>query len=205
MSPRGGLVLMGKDRENRMGVVAPKSGRVKMLSELMDSTVMPGVQGGPLMHVIAAKAIAFKEALQPSFKTYAGQIIDNARALAAELMEQGYKIVSGGTDNHVMLLDLTDTGISGRDAEDALHAAGITVNKNMVPFDKRSPFVTSGIRLGAAALTTRGFKQGEFKQIARWIDHVLKNIDNETVYQQVREDIGAMCRQFPLYDFGRVS
>ena len=139
-----------------MGLVAPKSGRVKMMSEIVDSNVMPGIQGGPLMHVIAAKAIAFGEALKPEFKTYAQQIINNARALSDELINLGYHIVSGGTDNHVFLVDLTKQEITGRAAEDALHAAGMTVNKNMVPFDTRSPFVTSGIRLGTAALTTKG-------------------------------------------------
>lgn len=201
--PRGGMVLMGKDKENDMGQVAPKSGRTKMLSELLDGTVMPGVQGGPLMHVIAAKAVAFKEALQPEFKQYAGQIIRNAKALAGELVELGYDLISGGTDNHVMLVDLTKTGLSGKDAEDALHEAGITVNKNMVPFDQRSPLVTSGIRLGTPALTTRGFKEQEMKQIARMIDRVLKHKDDETVKRQVRGEIKEMCTAFPLYDFGK--
>ncbi len=201
--PRGGMILIGKDKENDMGIVAPKSGRVKMLSEVMDSTVMPGIQGGPLMHVIAAKAVAFKEALQPSFKEYAAQIIKNAQTLANSLIELGYEIVSGGTDNHVMLVDLTKTGITGRDAENALHAAGITVNKNMVPFDERSPFVTSGIRLGTPALTTRGFKEPEMKKVAALIDRVLKNLGNETVYAQVKGEVQEMCDAFPLYDFGK--
>ena len=201
--PRGGLVLMGKDVENDMGIVAPKSGRVKNLSELMDSSVMPGVQGGPLMHIIAAKAVAFKEALQPSFKSYAQQVANNAQALAGELLTLGYDIVSGGTDNHMMLVDLTRVDISGRDAENALHAAGITVNKNMVPFDKRSPFVTSGVRLGTAALTTRGFKEVEMRQVAGFIDRVLKNLDNDQVYHQVAGEIKEMCGAFPLYDFGQ--
>ncbi|TFG99103.1 MAG: serine hydroxymethyltransferase, partial [Calditrichales bacterium] len=146
--PRGGLILMGKDSENKMGLVAPKSGRTKMMSELVDSTVMPGIQGGPLMHIIAAKAVAFAEALQPSFKTYAQQIINNAKTLSQALIEKGYKVVSGGTDNHVFLVDLTNKAITGKDAENALHNAGMTVNKNMVPYDEKSPFVTSGIRLG---------------------------------------------------------
>ncbi len=203
--PRGGMILMGKDRENRMGIVAPKSGRTKMLSELLDSTVMPGVQGGPLMHIIAAKAVAFKEALQPSFKEYARQIVDNAQTLAARLMEHGYKIVSGGTDNHLMLVDLTDKQITGRAAEDALHAAGITVNKNMVPFDQRSPFVTSGIRLGTAALTTRGFKTDEMRKIADMIDRVLSHGEEPAVAEQVRKEIKEMCQHFPLYDYGKMS
>lgn len=201
--PRGGMILMGKDKENDMGVVAPKSGRVKMLSELLDSTVMPGVQGGPLMHIIAAKAVAFKEALQPSFKEYAAQIIQNAQTLANGLIELGYDIVSGGTDNHLMLVDLTRTGITGRDAENALHSAGITVNKNMVPFDERSPFVTSGIRLGTAALTTRGFTEDEMKRVAGLIDRVLKNLDDETTHSRVRNEVREMCDAFPLYDFSR--
>ena len=201
--PRGGMILIGRDKENDMGLVAPKSGRVKNISEIMDSNVMPGIQGGPLMHIIAAKAVALKEALQPAFKNYAKQIVKNAQELANELIELGYFIVSGGTDNHVMLVDLTKTGITGRDAEDALHTAGITVNKNMVPFDERSPFVTSGIRLGTPALTTRGFKEKEMQQVAGLIDKTLKNIGNEKVYREVKNQVKEMCRTFPLYDFGR--
>lgn len=201
--PRGGLILMGKDPLNDMNIVAPKSGRVKNVSELLDSTVMPGVQGGPLMHIVAAKAVAFKEALQPSFKTYAAQIIANAQALANELMALGYKIVSGGTENHVMLVDLTDKDITGRDAENALHASGITVNKNMVPFDKRSPFVTSGIRLGTAAMTTRGFKETEMKATAQMMDRVLKAPDQADVQAKVKAKIREMCLRFPMYDFAR--
>jgi glycine hydroxymethyltransferase len=201
--PRGGMILIGKDKENDMGIVAPKSGRTKMISEIIDSNVMPGIQGGPLMHVIAAKAVAFKEALQPSFKVYTEQIVKNAQTLANQLIEYGYNVVSGGTENHVMLLDLTQTGITGKDAENALHAAGITVNKNMVPFDERSPFVTSGIRLGTPALTTRGFQENEMKQVAQLIDRVLKNIDNEDIYQHVRKEVKRLCESFPLYDFGK--
>jgi len=201
--PRGGMILMGKDYENDMGIVAPKSGRVKMVSELIDSAVMPGMQGGPLMHIIAAKAVAFNEALRPDFKKYAQQIINNANTLATKLIELGYEIVSGGTDNHVMLVDLTKIGITGKDAENALHEAGITVNKNMVPFDERSPFITSGIRLGTPALTTRGFKEEEMNRVALLIDRVLKNLDNENIYEQVRGEVEEMCEAFPLYDFGR--
>jgi glycine hydroxymethyltransferase len=199
--PRGGLILMGRDAENKMGIVAPKSGRVKMMSEIIDSNVMPGIQGGPLMHVIAAKAIAFGEALKPEFITYAKQIINNARTLCSELMERGYKIVSGGTDNHVFLLDLTDKNITGRDAEDALHAAGITVNKNMVPFDARSPFVTSGIRLGTAALTTKGMKDAEMKIIAGFIDRILANPEDKKLIHSTLQDVIQLSRQFPLYEF----
>ena len=201
--PRGGMILIGKDKENDMGLVAPKSGRTKMISEVIDSNVMPGIQGGPLMHVIAAKAVAFKEALQPEFKEYTRQIVKNAQALADQLVQLGYQVVSGGTDNHVMLVDLTKTGITGKDAENALHEAGITVNKNMVPFDERSPFVTSGIRLGTPALTTRGFKENEMIKVAQLIDRVLKNLDNAEVYQFVKQEVKELCQAFPLYDFGK--
>ncbi len=198
--PRGGLILVGKDSENKMGLVAPKSGRVKMMSEILDSNVMPGIQGGPLMHVIAAKAVAFGEALQPEFKDYAGKIIDNARALSAALIELGYDIVSGGTDNHVFLVDLSRKALTGRAAEDALHAAGMTVNKNMVPFDTKSPFVTSGIRLGTAALTTKGMGIDEMRRIAGMIDRVLSSIDDETIQQKILGEVMDLSKQFPLYD-----
>jgi glycine hydroxymethyltransferase len=199
--PRGGMVLIGKDSENPFGIkLKTKAGeRLKMMSEVMDSTVMPGIQGGPLMHVIAAKAVAFKEALDPSFKAYAQQVIDNAKALAQSMTERGYQIVSGGTDNHLMLIDLTNKNITGKEAENALHAAGITVNKNMVPFDARSPFVTSGFRMGTAALTTRGMKQGEMKTVAGMIDKVLSHIGNESKIREVSGEIKELCRQFPLY------
>lgn len=197
--PRGGLILIGKDYENPLGIVAPKSGRVKMMSEIIDSNVMPGIQGGPLMHIIAAKAVAFGEALQPSFKAYAKQIIDNAKTLADELIKRGYKLVSGGTDTHLLLIDLSDRQISGKQAEVALEEAGITTNKNMVPFDKRSPMVTSGLRIGTPALTTRGMKESEMKQIAEWIDRVLSNHDNETIKKQIRKEVKELCEKFPLY------
>ena len=176
--PRGGLVMMGKDFENSFGIVAPKSGRTKMMSELLDSTVMPGIQGGPLMHVIAAKAVAFGEALEPSFKTYAKQVISNAKALGLALHEYGFKLISGGTDNHLLLIDLTANNISGKKAERLLEDAGMTTNKNMVPFDQRSPLITSGIRIGTAALTTRGFKENEMKLIAGYINDVISDPDN---------------------------
>jgi glycine hydroxymethyltransferase len=199
--PRGGMVLIGKDSENPFGhKIKSKSGeRLKLMSEVMDSTVMPGIQGGPLMHVIAAKAVAFREALDPSFKVYAQQVIDNAKQLAASMVEKGYAIVSGGTDNHLMLIDLTSKNITGKDAENALHAAGVTVNKNMVPFDTRSPFVTSGFRMGTAALTTRGMKQAEMKTIAGMIDTVLSNIQDPDKIKQVAGEIKDLCKQFPLY------
>jgi glycine hydroxymethyltransferase len=198
--PRGGLILMGKDSENKMGIVAPKSGRVKMMSEIVDSTVMPGIQGGPLMHIIAAKAVAFGEALNPEFKIYSQRIIDNAKSLSNALVELGYDIVSGGTDNHVFLIDLTNKGITGKAAEDALHAAGMTVNKNMVPFDTKSPFITSGIRLGTPALTTKGMREEEMVIIANMIDKVLSNIEEDDVLESVLSEVQELCAQFPLYD-----
>jgi len=199
--PRGGMILMGKDTENKMGLVAPKTGRVKMMSEIVDSNVMPGIQGGPLMHIIAAKAVAFGEALKPEFKSYAQQVINNAAALANSLIEKGYEIVSGGTDNHVFLVDLTNKEITGKTAENALHSAGITVNKNMVPFDTKSPFVTSGIRLGTAALTTRGMKEPEMKIIAGMIHRVLKDSEDETLAKTIIQEIKELCDGFPLYTF----
>jgi len=199
--PRGGLILMGKDSENKMGIVAPKSGRVKMMSEIVDSNVMPGIQGGPLMHVIAAKAISFGEALKPEFKEYAKQIIINAKTLSNTLIELGYKIVSGGTDNHVFLVDLTNKKITGRDAENALHAAGMTVNKNMVPFDTKSPFITSGIRLGTAALTTKGMKENEMKQIAQMINRVISDVNNQDEQKRVLNEVLNLSQSFPFYDY----
>jgi len=199
--PRGGMIMMGKDLENKLGIVAPKSGRVKKMSEVLDSNVMPGIQGGPLMHVIAAKAVAFGEALKPGFKTYAAQIIKNAQTLAQNLVEKGYDIVSGGTDNHVFLIDLSNKNITGKEAENALHAAGITVNKNMVPFDTRSPFVTSGIRLGTAALTTKGMKETEMKQIAGMIDTVLSNINDEAMLKRMQSEIRELNKKFQMYSF----
>jgi glycine hydroxymethyltransferase len=197
--PRGGMILMGKDKENPFGIVAPKSGRVKMMSEILDSTVMPGIQGGPLMHVIAAKAVAFKEALQPDFKIYAQNVVKNAQTLAQTLIAKGYKIISGGTDNHVMLIDLTAKGVTGKTAENALHSAGITTNKNMVPFDTRSPFVTSGIRIGTAAMTTRGFSDNEMTKIADFIDAVLNAPEDNDNLMHVKNDVIELCKDFPLY------
>jgi len=198
--PRGGLILMGKDSENRMGIAAAKSGRIKMVSELLDSTVMPGIQGGPLMHIIAAKAVAFQEALQPSFRIYAQQIINNAKMLSSELMSRGFDVVSGGTDNHVFLIDLTRKGITGKDAENALHEAGITVNKNMVPYDNQSPFITSGIRLGTPAVTTRGMKEDAMVLIAAMIDKVLSSIGSQEIVDNVRSEVTALCKEHPLYE-----
>ncbi len=197
--PRGGLVMMGKDFENTFGIVAPKSGRTKMMSELLDSTVMPGIQGGPLMHVIAAKAVAFGEALKPSFKTYAKQVISNAKTLGLALNDYGFKLISGGTDNHLLLIDLTSNNISGKKAENLLEEAGMTTNKNMVPFDQRSPLITSGIRIGTAALTTRGFKENEMKLIAGYINEVISEPDNDRVNQSVRSKVRELVKDFPHY------
>jgi glycine hydroxymethyltransferase len=197
--PRGGLILMGKDFENPLGIVAPKSGRLKMMSEIIDSNVMPGIQGGPLMHIIAAKAVAFGEALQPSFKSYARQVIQNAQILAEELMQMDYQLISGGTDTHLMLIDLTNKNITGKAAETALEEAGITTNKNMVPFDTKSPFITSGIRLGTSAVTTRGMQEQEMRVVARLIDKVISNSDDEENKASVKQEVRELCRQFPLY------
>lgn len=201
--PRGGLILIGKDKENSWGVVAPKSGRVKMLSELVDSMVMPGIQGGPLMHIIAAKAVAFKEALHPDFKTYCQNIIDNAEALAQTLLEKDYHLVSGGTDTHVILIDLSNKKITGKVAEKVLEKAGITVNKNMVPFDERSPFITSGIRIGTPALTTRGMGVEEMRQIGLLINRIISDPKNESVISTVKSAVRELCERFPLYPQSR--
>jgi glycine hydroxymethyltransferase len=197
--PRGGIILMGKDYENRMGIKTPKGNRTKMMSEIFDSMVMPGIQGGPLMHIIMAKAVAFGEALQDSFKEYAGQVIKNAKTLASGLAENDFNLISGGTDNHLMLIDLTNKNITGKEAENSLEKAGITVNKNMVPFDQRSPFVTSGIRIGTPAVTTRGMKEEEMKQIAGFINSAVQNYDNDSKLEEIRNEVKTLCLKFPLY------
>jgi glycine hydroxymethyltransferase len=197
--PRGGLILMGKDFDNPFGITAPKSGRTRKMGELLDSQIIPGIQGGPLMHVIAAKAVAFNEALQPSFKSYARQIKANAKAMAEALTAFGFQIVSGGTDNHLMLTDLRNKGINGKQAQLTLDEANITTNKNSVPYDTESPLLTSGIRLGAPALTTRGFKEGEFKQVAKWINDVISSPNSESVRQKVKGEISELTKKFPLY------
>ncbi|BBM68284.1 serine hydroxymethyltransferase [Rhodothermus marinus] len=199
--PRGGMILIGRDFDNPFGITAPKSGRLKKMSELLDSAVFPGTQGGPLMHVIAAKAVAFGEALKPEFKEYARQVVRNAKAMAEAFLERGYNLVSGGTDNHLVLIDLRNKGLTGKEAEALLGEAGITVNKNMVPYDDKSPFVTSGIRIGTPAMTTRGFKEEEFRQVVDWIDQVLSHPGDEALRRRIRQDVEALCRQFPLYDF----
>jgi glycine hydroxymethyltransferase len=197
--PRGGMVMVGKDGENDLGITTPK-GKVKRWSQVIDSYIFPGMQGGPLMHVIAAKAVAFLEALQPEFKEYCTQVIKNANTLAQCLLDKGYGIVSGGTDTHVMLVDLSNRDITGKLAERVLENAGITVNKNMVPFDKKSPFITSGIRVGTPAMTTRGMKEEQMKQIADMIDRILSDIENEDVVKSVSNEVLELSSQFPLYD-----
>ena len=197
--PRGGIIMMGKDFENPWGKIAAKSGRVRMVSELIDSTVMPGIQGGPLMHIIAAKAVAFGEALKPEFKTYAKNVINNAKSMADEFLKLGYHLVSDGTDTHVMLIDLSTKNITGKSAEINLGKAGITVNKNMVPFDERSPFVTSGIRVGTPAITTRGMGDSEIRQIVRWMNQIILDPDNESLQSTIKSDVNALCSSFPIY------
>jgi len=198
--PRGGIILMGKDYENKMGITAPKSGRTKMMSELIDSKVMPGIQGGPLMHIIMAKAVAFGEILTDSFSSYAKQVIKNSKTLASKLNDFGFSIISGGTDNHLMLINLTNKNITGKNAEIALGKAGITVNKNMVPFDERSPFITSGIRVGTAAVTTRGMKEKEMAVIADFINQGIQNNENENELESIKESVKEMCSKYPLFN-----
>ena len=198
--PRGGIILLGSDYENPFGKVAPKSGRIKMMSELIDSAVMPGIQGGPLMHIIAAKAVAFKEALDPSFKTYIKSVLDNAQCFADEFKSKGYNLISGGTDTHLVLIDLQNKNISGKAAEIALDEAGITVNKNMIPYDPKSPFVTSGIRIGSPAMTTRGMGVEEVKIIVDLIDQVILNHDNQEKIQSVKNHVNELCSSFLIYD-----
>jgi len=197
--PRGGMIMMGQDLENPWGRVAPKSGRVKNISELVDSMVMPGIQGGPLMHIIAAKAVAFGEALQPEFKEYAKSVVENAKVMAEEFMSLDYQVISGGTDTHLMLIDLTNKNITGKAAEKALEKAGITVNKNMVPFDQRSPFVTSGIRIGTPAITTRGMGIMEMRKIVKLIDSVINDHENESLIENMKNSVQELCNNFSLY------
>ena len=197
--PRGGMIMMGKDSGNPWEIVAPKSGRLKNISELLDSAVMPGIQGGPLMHIIAAKAVAFGEALQPEFTVYTQQVIDNAKAMANEFLSRDYELVSGGTDTHIILIDLTKKAITGKAAENALEKAGITVNKNMVPFDERSPFITSGIRIGTPAVTTRGMTQDDMVKIVALIDTIIEKPNDEDNIVRVKAEVNDLCSSFPLY------
>jgi glycine hydroxymethyltransferase len=198
--PRGGIILLGKDFPNPWGKTTPK-GEVKMMSALLDSAVFPGVQGGPLEHVIAAKAVSFFEAQQPEYVEYQKQVKKNAAAMAQSLVDAGYKIISGGTDNHCMLVDLRTKfpDLTGKIAEKALVSADITTNKNMVPFDSRSPFQTSGLRFGTPAITTRGLKESAMPQIVELIDTVLKNVENENIVKSVKEKVNAMMKDLPLF------
>ncbi len=196
--PRGGMIMMKKDFENTWGAVGPK-GETRTLSQLLDLAVFPGTQGGPLEHVIAAKAVSFFEIQQDAYGAYTQQILKNAQAAATAFLEKGYNIVSGGTDNHLLLIDLRNKNISGKKAENTLVHADITLNKNMVPFDDKSPFVTSGIRVGVPAVTTRGLKEEHMPQIVNWLDRVLMSPDDETVISAVRGEVNEFMQQFPLY------
>ena len=192
--------MMGNDFENPWGKTL-RNGTIRMMSSLLDSGVFPGTQGGPLEHVIAAKAIAFGEALQPQYKTYCKQVITNATFMANEFVNKGYKVISGGTDNHSMLIDLRSKNITGKDAENALVKADITVNKNMVPFDDKSPFVTSGIRVGTPAITTRGVNENEVPEIVQLIDEVLCNPNNDSIIKKVQSRVNDMMSSRPLFKF----
>ena len=196
--PRGGMILIGTDKENNQGILNPKGDKTKLWSEIVDSTVFPGIQGGPLCHVVAGKAVAFKEALSPGFKVYMQRVVDNAKAMAKYLSEGGARIVSGGTDNHLMLVDLSPLGITGKESEKWLDAAHITVNKNGIPFDQKSAFVTSGIRVGTPAVTTRGMGVPEMGEIASYIMEVLKSKGDEKVIAGVREKVLRLTARFPL-------
>ena len=196
--PRGGMIMMGKDFENPWGLKTPK-GNIKMMSGILNSGVFPGSQGGPLEHVIAAKAIAFGEALKPEFKTYGEQVIKNAKLMANEFIKKGYKIISGGTENHCMLIDLRNKNITGKDAENALVKADITANKNMVPFDTQSPFITSGIRLGTPAITTRGVKENMIPVIVDLIDKVIVNYEDEKVLSEVKNEVNKLMSAYPIF------
>ena len=196
--PRGGLILMKTDFENPMGHKGPK-GEIRMMSQLIDLAVFPGTQGGPLEHVIAAKAVAFHEILQPEFLAYSKQVIANAQAMAKVFTAKGYNIVSGGTDNHLLLIDLRNKNISGKKAENTLVHADITINKNMVPFDDKSPFVTSGIRIGVPAVTTRGLKEHDMEQVVTWLDRVLMAPDDENTISAVKNEVNEFMKGFPMY------
>ncbi len=196
--PRGGIIMMGKDFINPWGLTTPK-GEVKMMSALLDAAVFPGTQGGPLEHIIAGKAIAFGEALTDEYKKYCGDVINNSRTMAEAFVGLGYKVISGGTDNHMMLIDLRSKDLTGKLAENTLIKAGITINKNMVPFDDKSPFVTSGMRIGTAAMTTRGFGTEQFLQVAQMIDHLLINNDDETIIHNTAQQVKKLALDFPLY------
>ena len=197
--PRGGLIMMGKDVVNQWGLTTPK-GELRMMSSILDGAVFPGTQGGPLEHVIAAKAVAFEEALAPSFATYGKQVMANARVMAKGFMDNGYEVISGGTENHCMLIDLRSKGVTGKEAEAALGKVDITVNKNMVPFDTQSPFVTSGIRIGTPAITTRGLKEVECAQIVQLIDAAITHRGNPAELDRIRFQVNGMMRLKPLFE-----
>ena len=197
--PRGGIIMMGKNFDNPWGRTTKKGTAIKMAT-ILNSGVFPGTQGGPLEHVIAAKATAFYEALQPAFRQYAAQVVKNAQAMAKAFLEKGYNIISGGTDNHLMLLDLRSKGVTGQQAEEALVKAHVTVNKNMVPFDTAPPMVTSGIRIGTAAITTRGFDEAACLKVVDWIDTVIANVANESLLQEVGREVNLFMEQYPLYE-----
>jgi glycine hydroxymethyltransferase len=196
--PRGGLILMGKDFENPWGEKTPK-GEVKMMSAILDGAVFPGTQGGPLEHVIAAKAVAFGEALSDEYMHYCVQVVKNAKVMSDALIKKGYKIISGGTENHCMLIDLRNKNISGKDAEKTLGESDITVNKNMVPFDDKSPFVTSGIRIGSAAITSRGLKEKDCLKVIDYLDLALKNHGNSKELKKLKEKVNKMMEKYPLF------
>lgn len=198
--PRGGMIMMGKDFENPWGLKTPK-GKTRMMSAILNSGVFPGSQGGPLEHVIAAKAIAFGEALKPEFKAYGEQVIRNAKVMAQCFVDKGYKVISGGTENHCMLIDLRSKNVTGKDAENALVLADITANKNMVPFDTQSPFITSGIRVGTPAITTRGVKEDAIPTIVDLIDRVIINHEDENVINEVRNEVNMLMNQYPIFAY----
>lgn len=198
--PRGGIIMMRNNFDNPFGLKW-NNGNLKSMAALLDAAVFPGIQGGPLEHVIAAKAVAFKEALAPEYKTYMQQVQKNAAVMAHEFVQLGYKVISGGTENHSMLIDLRSKNVTGKDAEIILVKADITVNKNMVPFDTESPFVTSGIRVGTAAITTRGLKEDDIVQIVKWIDKVLSNVNDENMINSVKEEINSKMKEYPLFQY----
>jgi glycine hydroxymethyltransferase len=202
--PRGGIIMMGENFDNPWGRKTKKGNPIKM-SAILNSGVFPGMQGGPLEHIIAAKAVAFGEALQPAFQDYAVQVIKNAKAMAAAFVEKGYKVISGGTDNHLMLIDLRSKGVTGKAAEEALGRADITVNKNMVPFDTQTPFVTSGIRIGASAVTTRGLSVEDCLKVVDWIDTIISDVENEGLINEVRKEVNTFMSTFPLYEMAGMT
>ena len=196
--PRGGIIMMRKDYDNPLGLKSPK-GNLKSLSSVLDSAVFPGTQGGPLEHIIAAKAVSFEEALSENYMKYILQVKKNAKAMAESLIEKNYNIISNGTDNHLMLIDLSNKKITGKIAENTLVKADITINKNMVPFDEESPFITSGMRIGSAAITTRGMKEADMKKVIFYIDEVLKNKDDDKKIKEIKEEINKWMKDYPLF------